>query len=259
MNTTDQTSNLDVYRAADVVTTYSKEAGLQPAEKTIFEEFKTKWADFRLLDIGIGAGRTTGYLAPRVKEYVGVDYSPEMIGVCENRFGSRDSRLKFAVCDARDMSQFADGSFDFVFFSYNGIDYVTHEDRLQILQEIKRIVVPGGWFCFSSHNLRFFPEYFRFPLSRSLATMIRRIKRRRILLQLHPDFQGISKARHAFVHDGSFEFRTRTYYVALEEQIEQLEQAGFRNIRVFSQDGSEMAVTTPCHNQSAWIYYLSQG
>lgn len=46
--------------------------------------------------------------------------------------------------DARDLSTFSDQSFDLVWFSFNGIDYVNHIDRLTILQEIYRVTKPGA-------------------------------------------------------------------------------------------------------------------
>jgi ubiquinone/menaquinone biosynthesis C-methylase UbiE len=58
------------------------------------------------------------------------------------------------LSDARSMIQFADNSFDFILFSFNGIDCVPHSDRLQILQEICRVGKPGCHFFFSSHNLQ---------------------------------------------------------------------------------------------------------
>lgn len=250
--------NLDVYRAADVVSNYTRQSGLQPAEKAILQEFESQLATFRLLDIGIGTGRTTEYLAQRVGEYVGVDYSPEMIQVCEQRFDSTRARARLAVCDARDMSQFADWLFDFVFFSYNGLDCLPHKDRLIILREINRVLKPGGWFAFSSHNLLYFPRLFRFPWVRPLARMRRKIKARRTLLQCHPDFRQIACEPHAFVFDGTFEFRARHYYISPGPQVDQLEQAGFSGTRIFANDGEEMIITARRLNRSPWIYYLCQ-
>jgi len=62
----------------------------------------------------------------------------------------------FFVCDARDLGMFKDNSFDFILFSFNGIDYVSHRDRKQIYKEVLRVTKSGGHFCFSSHNLNSF-------------------------------------------------------------------------------------------------------
>ena len=52
------------------------------------------------------------------------------------------------------MNEFDSNSFDLAWFSFNGIDYVATAGRVRILEEVRRILRPGGTFCFSSHNLR---------------------------------------------------------------------------------------------------------
>jgi ubiquinone/menaquinone biosynthesis C-methylase UbiE len=71
-----------------------------------------------------------------------------MIAICRERFPVMDFRL----CDARNLSMFSDNSFDVVFFSFNGIDYVGHAGRLAILAEVHRVLRPDGVFWFSTHN-----------------------------------------------------------------------------------------------------------
>lgn len=253
---TTTTQNLDVFDAPDVVESYARANDLQPGERTILQEFDGPLRNMRFLDIGIGAGRTTIHFAPRVKEYVGVDYAKEMIKVCEQRFDGEGGRVRFAACDARDMRDFADASFDFAFFSYNGLDCLPHEDRMQILREIHRVVKPGGYYFFSSHNLRFFPILFRFPIFLDVAKMKRRLKKYRLLREHNPNFREIARGRHAFVHDGVHEFRVKIYYVDPEEQVAQLAQTGFREPRLFGENGVEINLSSSRLKRDAWIYYL---
>jgi SAM-dependent methyltransferase len=56
------------------------------------------------------------------------------------------------LADARDLSEFADGQFGFVLFSFSGIDAVDHDDRAQVLAELHRVLRPCGWLLFSTHN-----------------------------------------------------------------------------------------------------------
>jgi ubiquinone/menaquinone biosynthesis C-methylase UbiE len=102
-----------------------------------------------VLDIAVGAGRTTAMLAPLAKTYVGIDSSPRMIDAARAAHPHVDLR----VADARDLSRFGDRSVDVVVFSYNGIDLLDHEDRGKVLGQINRVLKPGARFALSTLNL----------------------------------------------------------------------------------------------------------
>jgi ubiquinone/menaquinone biosynthesis C-methylase UbiE len=152
--------NKQVYRAVDVVHEYALQSHLQAPEESILRIMLPNLPTARMLDIGVGGGRTTLHFAKWVRAYVGMDYSDSMIKECRTRFSGYPDHIQFVVCDARSMGMFSDGSFDFVLFSFNGIDYVPHEDRLRIFQEVRRVGKAGGYFCFSTHNLYWCPEIF---------------------------------------------------------------------------------------------------
>lgn len=114
-----------------------------------------------MLDVGVGLGRTTPYFAPVVASYVGIDYSLPMVESCIARLGDRFSNVSLDVGDVRDLGRFAAGSFDFVLFSYNGLDSIGHDDRLIALAELRRVTDAAGYIFFSSHNLLWLDE----PLS----------------------------------------------------------------------------------------------
>jgi ubiquinone/menaquinone biosynthesis C-methylase UbiE len=59
----------------------------------------------RLLDVGVGAGRTARQFAELSYEYVGTDFSSAMVETCRARF----PQFRFEVGDVRDLSRFADG------------------------------------------------------------------------------------------------------------------------------------------------------
>ena len=85
-----------------------------------------------ILDMGVGGGRTTQYLSQIAGRYVGADYSEAMVDTCRKRFPDQE----FRHCDARDIAPFADGEFDAVVFSANGIDYIAaDEGRARCLAE----------------------------------------------------------------------------------------------------------------------------
>ena len=146
-------SNKTVWESPDIVAAYARLTELQPPELTILDILRDTLGNARMLDIGVGGGRTTLAFAGLVKTYVGIDYSEPMIEACRRKFRGAQGALSFWVGDAMSLSQFGDASFDFVLFSFNGVDYMPHESRLKALSEMKRVARPGGYVCFSSHNL----------------------------------------------------------------------------------------------------------
>ena len=137
------------YRAPEVVGYYAREGEIFPGERDIYDRYvRSGW---KILDLGVGAGRTTSYLSDRAERYVGIDFSPEMVEYCTKKF----RHLEFYVADASDLSAFSDSSFDCVVFSYNGIDCLyPHERRSACISECARVLASGGMFIFSSHNAR---------------------------------------------------------------------------------------------------------
>ena len=124
-----------------IVASYEGDTELQPAEARIFQELRPQLADWSVLDIGVGAGRTTAHLAPLARDYLGVDISPHFVESCRQQFGSQG---RFEVADARDLAPLGAGRFDFVLFSFNGLDYLNHEERLQALAGIRGACKPGA-------------------------------------------------------------------------------------------------------------------
>ncbi len=237
------------YESPSAVRVFSKEPRLQNPESSIIEALRDELPSCRMLDIGVGGGRTTYFFAPRARRYVGIDYSQGMVAECRRKF-----QFDFRICDARDMHMFADSSFDFVLFSYNGIDYMDHSDRLGTLKEIHRVTRNGGKFCFSTHNLNYAPKLFSFdplrPRSWPRAIVVRTINR---------SLTGRRRfSRFAVLNDGALRFRLLTYYIAPAEQLRQLEEHGFETVKAFDLGGGVIPAGWLEKATDPWVYYLCE-
>lgn len=138
---------------------------LFPAEVLVLDRFREELGDFSVLDLGVGAGRTAWTFGTMAGRYEAIDYAPGRIAHCEELFPPSPHR-RFSVGDARDLSRYHDGEFDFVLFSYNGLDYIDPAGREMALAEMRRVLKPGGWLFFSTHSLDAFP--FRPPMPKRL-------------------------------------------------------------------------------------------
>ncbi len=251
--------NQTAYEEKDIVNIYATKEELQKPEKRILDDFAGQWSRMSFLDIGVGGGRTTCYFAPLVRSYMGVDYSAGMIAACKNRFQNAPAAWGFNVSDARRMTCVGNQSMDFALFSFNGIDYVSHQDRLEILKEVHRVLRRGGFFFFSSHNLAYARHNLRLMRLGNLLRphrLVRSIRKARKLRILNPEYHNMIRKAYAVINDGAHESRLCTYYINPDEQIAQLHRAGFGEIQALGVDGSDMNVSSSRVEHSAWVHYL---
>jgi ubiquinone/menaquinone biosynthesis C-methylase UbiE len=254
-------SNQKTYTSAGIVDYYTQLTNLQPAEQTIINLLKDQLPSFKMLDLGIGGGRTTRYFAPLVAQYVGIDYSPAMITACKQRFLSFPQTVSLEVGDARNLSKFENNYFDFILFSFNGIDYSEHPERIQILKEIRRVGKPGGYFYFSTHNLDAIKPKFSWQKQLSFNPFASYVNLLMCLI-LKAANRGIttrelSNADYLIIRDEPHNFRLKNYYIKPLPQLKQLEP-DFREIKVYSwQTGKEITNTQELiYHSDLWLYYL---
>jgi SAM-dependent methyltransferase len=122
--------------------------GLFPMEARLVDEFLP--SPCRVLDLGCGAGRTTVELDARGHAAIGIDLSEALLASGRRRHPHLDLRRMDAAA-----LRFSNESFDAAWFSYNGIDCLYPVDaRRRCLDEVFRVLRPGGVFLWSSHNAR---------------------------------------------------------------------------------------------------------
>lgn len=109
-----------------------------------------------VLDVGCGTGRTTAYIRDNKCNVIGIDLAEPLIVRARKLYPD----IEFAVMDASNLT-YADNTFDTVFFSFNGIDnFSSLDERHGAIKELMRVLKPGGFFIYSSHNSIAIPRSF---------------------------------------------------------------------------------------------------
>jgi SAM-dependent methyltransferase len=248
------TSNRTAFAREDVVKFYLNADELMPAEQILLDRLAPRLQNGSLLDLGVGGGRTTPHLLALSSDYTGLDYVPEYVLAMQQRYPA----ARFICGDACSLDGLEDNSFDFVLFSYNGIDCVSHEGRLGVLRSVHRVLKPGGTFMFSSHNRDY--EYFNMkPWQRKIV-----FSRSYLIFMLHclyhlPRHYRMKRLEaytddYAIVNDGDHRFSLLLYYISISKQVEQLTAAGFTDIEAFDQQGQPVRTDTTSH----WVHYLAR-
>ena len=270
-----------LYNTESISKDYAARDYLEPAERAVIEILDSSISSMKMLDMGVGGGRTTKYFAPLVLNYTGADYAPAMVNACIEKYGDD---YFFITCDARDMEELSDNSFDFVLFSFNGIDSFSHEDRVSSLKEIHRVLRPGGYYCFSSHNLNWngLPDLFSLKQVKKIAQAGKsdtdegtkdfkkqvdrgfrsayKVARLSILnrsFRMKDYISKLRKSERGHIYDNSLNGKAKVYYITKDEQIRQLKAAGFKDISTICRNGC-ITNNTALLNQDGWIYYLCQ-
>ncbi len=102
--------------------------------------------DKAVLDAGCGEGHNTRVLARLGARVTGVDISPKMIGFARQAEDERPLGIRYEVASFSDLSLFENESFDAVVSFMALMDGPDYEGALE---EIHRVLRPGGWLVFS--------------------------------------------------------------------------------------------------------------
>jgi SAM-dependent methyltransferase len=227
--------NRDTWRDPSTVRWYRNSEGwTDPGERAALASVALEAKGQPILDLGVGGGRTVPLLRAISRDYTAIDYTPELVDACRARYP--DARVLHG--DARDLSRFADGSFQLAVFSFNGIDSVNSDDRITILRGVHRVLRSGGVFVFSAHN-RQGPgprEGFSFgvDLTRNPLKLAARVARRALhatrSLRNYWRFSklGYEGAGFSIANASAHDHGILVHYATLDHQLRQLEGAGFR-------------------------------
>jgi SAM-dependent methyltransferase len=235
--------NSGTYENSRSVKSYADFEELFPAEVEIAARYERQFSG-AVLDIAVGAGRTTRALLPQADRYVGFDFSAGMLGLAKGYFPDAD----LLQLDMRETpAVFAGERFDAILISFNGIDYISWEERNALLAGLRKMLTQDGVLAFSTHDLAAVNENRVFRIRDDLRPRWRELRSNPIagakkLLKL-PFWMGYAFWNHlknralekiydgfAYVNDGGLNYGLLTCYVSTARQIAVLESVGYRDI-----------------------------
>ena len=112
--------------------------------------FKANLDKCKVLDYGSGKGHITIFFLDRGIEMWGCDVSPEAVNYCNDKFKGFSNFHKVSLFDGRGLP-YEDDFFDFVICT-ECIEHVLPEHMNNLLDEIYRILVPGGIILITTPN-----------------------------------------------------------------------------------------------------------
>lgn len=252
---TPEAVNARVWGTGNFVRLYAGRA-LRPPEVMLLVRHRALF-ERRVLELGVGAGRVSGYLVDLAQSFHGIDLSPRMVEYCRARYPAGT----FEVRDLRNLGSFGDASFDLVFAGYNLLDVLDDSERRRTLRELNRILTPNGALAMSTHNRAAIPSIPRpghveragDPLRTAYRAAVAAfsIYNHRRLARLERD-----EERYAIVNDPAHGYRLLHYYIEHAEQERQLEETGFELLECLDEDGRVVA-RGDAAAPSAELHYLA--
>ena len=109
-----------------------------------------------VLDLACGIGRTCRWVAPKVKQYVGVDFIPEMIKKAHN-YNKQYENAKFYVNDGITLDMFDNETFDVVYCEI-AFQHMLKNVQESYIKEIHRVLKNNGRFYAQIPKMSFYKD-----------------------------------------------------------------------------------------------------
>lgn len=249
-------SNQQAFSKASAAEWYAVQK-LWPAEAIVLLKYRDAFFGRRVLDLGVGSGRTTRYFLPFAERYCAIDPSAVMLERLHSDFPDADAQDG----DARTIVNFPGESFDFVFASCTLLDAFTHEDRIRTLAAIRARMAPGALFYFSGHNrdgakVGKGPELpqlnWRNPAAalQDLAHHVVSLRNFRRLRHMRVDTR-----EYGMLNDMGHNWSLVLYHMSAPAQLRQITAAGFELVEAFSDSGDSIDPREP-ETHSAMLHYV---
>jgi ubiquinone/menaquinone biosynthesis C-methylase UbiE len=247
-------TNQQVFSSLDAVRRYADDTYIQKGESAFLQSFKDKINGSKMLDVGIGAGRTIPYLVSVAGAYTGVDYSVEFVEHCRSTH-SHDPKVKVQWADARDLSVFDAESFDFILFSFNGLDCVGYDDRKRILKEFDRILRKDGLLIYSFHNKGNLDRLYSFQFPRNPLKYPGEWRRMNKVHEINGPKEQYRQQDWFIIRDGGENFTLNIYYADPLHERGLLMELGFKKFSFYeSLTGKMLTADDVQTSTTPWIY-----
>lgn len=105
-----------------------------------------------LLDVSIGSGSVTLPLVDLGVRLTGSDLSEFMLANCRKKAAARQMEVVLECCDFRALDTKFQNTFDCVASTGNSLPHVNNEDVLKTLEQMDKLVAPGGYLYFDMRN-----------------------------------------------------------------------------------------------------------
>lgn len=252
-------NNKELYNKDWVIKRGSLEKGLFKAEQVILEIIKPKLKGIKMLDIGVGCGRTTAIFSNLVDEYVGIDYARAMIQQCKKKF-HKAKNVTLMIADATSIKEFYSNNFDLILVSGAALDYMDHYSRTLAIREIRRVLKPGGILIFSSHNLDHIDNLYSIKFNKNIIKFLKKAVRASLMPLLNGPLRRFKNKNWVIIRDGNLRFRLITYYPRITYQIKQLKKYNLHVIKIFSAlSGIEISKSNIQNCDEQLVYFLCKG
>jgi ubiquinone/menaquinone biosynthesis C-methylase UbiE len=129
----------------------SQQLGLWASEEKIFTRIFQP--SDSILELGCGAGRIAiGLYELGYKNVLATDYAKNMLNAGKHLARKLEYRIAFRLADAQSL-EFEENIFDGIIFGFNGWTQIPgSNNRLRALHEVYRVLRPGAYFVFTTHD-----------------------------------------------------------------------------------------------------------
>jgi SAM-dependent methyltransferase len=247
--------NARVWAAGNFVRHYEGRM-LRPPEVMLLVRHRPLFEQ-RVLELGVGAGRVSGYLVDLAQSFHGIDLSPRMVEYCRARYPAGT----FEVRDLRNLDSFETASFDLVFAGYNLLDVLDDAERRRTLREVHRILAPEGVLAMSTHNraaIPAIPSPGHIERADPLRTAYRALVAA-LSVYNHRRLAPLERneERYAIVNDPAHGYRLLHYYIDRDEQERQFSEEDFELLECLDEGGG-IVRTGDSAASSSELHYLAR-